>query len=94
MAVPKEEKAVIEAARRYADFHGREPEYIDRLLIPRAFFTIGELYEIPYGPIENGKRVVYNHEFKRPPSLAISSDGRCALILAGGWRFTSRGFEG
>ena len=89
------DEIIEEAAGRYADFHGEEPESIIEEDISAAAFHVGELCAIEYKIIdENGKEVSYRHDFKAPPPLAITSDGAQAIILGDEWSFTERGFEG
>jgi len=68
-------------------------------------FLVGSVSGILYETIRDGKRESYIHEFgegpksgtrdkKRRPVLAISFDGKRTFILAGGYRFTDRGFVG
>lgn len=86
---------IEEAAERYADFHGEDPETIGAFEISEVSFTVGEINAIDYTIIdEHGKKVSYRHEFKSPPALAVTSDGEIAIILGGEWSFTDRGFEG
>lgn len=87
-------KQIQEAARRFAAFHGEKPENATPEKISSTAFLLGNCLAISYEVIENGKSVVYHHEFEAPPGLAISHDGASAFILAGGWTFTKRGFEG
>lgn len=89
-------KQVMQAARRFADFHGfdaREVEFLNRAL-PEVFFCLGEAVSIAYRVVEGRKYVYYNHEFETPAALAISFDGKSALMPGGAWRFTDRGFIG
>ncbi len=66
--------------------------------------VIGKCDGILYTTVRDGKEESYIHEFgrrdgqkganPRRPVLAISSDGKQAFILAGGYKFTERGFVG
>lgn len=86
-------RRIMEAAKRFAGYHGKRAKTVQETEISDVFFALGNVTEISYTVIEGGKEVAYNHEFKRPPVLAISSDGHHAVILDGEWRFTNRGFE-
>lgn len=88
------DRAILEAAARYQGFSGEEAAYLDELELSGVAFKVGEVLGISYAVVENGRRVIYHHDYERPPCLAITHDGRNALILAGGWRFTDRGFVG
>lgn len=90
--IPKAE--ILAAARRFAAFHNRKAANVTVEKMAEAGFLLGNLQAVTYSVIENGKEVVYHHEFEEPPGLAISHDGSQAFILAGGWTFTKRGFEG
>lgn len=85
---------IEEAAARFAEFHGEDAETVDEIDMPDAAFVLGEIESVTYLLIEGNREVRYIHDFETPPGLAISSDGKTAFILAGGWIFTKRGFEG
>ena len=88
-------KEIERASRRYADFHGYEATRVDKVEIPAVAFELGRVVGISYEVIdEKGETVLYHHDFDTPPGLAISSDGAIAIILAGEWSFTKRGFVG
>lgn len=72
-----------------------------------AVMIVGNVDAIIYSTTRDGVREQYIHEFGRKasdlklgrtessrPVLAISHDGEQAYILAGGYRFTERGFIG
>ncbi len=85
---------ILAAAKRYQAFHNSRAHDVTVEKLPEAAFLLGRLQAVTYSVIENGKEVIYHHEFDAPPGLAISYDGAQAFILAGGWTFTKRGFEG
>ena len=85
---------ILAAARRFSGFHNQEPETVSVEKISTTAFLLGNVVSIAYEVVENGKTVVYNHDFDSPPGLAITHDGRQAIILTGEWSFTKRGFEG
>ena len=87
------EDDIEEAAERFADFHGEEPDEIEIEEISEVAFAVGKIEEITYTIIEDGKEVTYRHDFKDQPTLAVSDDGLCFYGLRGGYRFTQRGFE-
>lgn len=94
MKKPPPKAEILAAARRFAAFHNRSAANVTVEKLAEAGFLLGNLQAVTYSVIENGKEVVYHHEFEAPPGLAISHDGAQAFILAGGWTFTKRGFEG
>lgn len=96
--VPPSSRARIkEAARRYADFTGHEPEALHVVEIPKAdtAFAVGQLDGVLYTTIRDGKKESYVHEFKARsrPLLAASFDGANLYILNGEYAFTDRGIE-
>jgi len=94
MKKPLPRAEIMEAARRFAAFHNDDAESVTVERISTVAFLLGNLQAITYSVIENGKEVVYHHEFEAPPALAISHAGDQAIILSGEWSFTKRGFEG
>lgn len=85
---------ILAAARRFAAFHNADPETVESAEIPTTAFLLGNMVAVTYEVVENGRKVIYHHEFDTPPALAISHDGANAFILSGEWKFTKRGFEG
>jgi hypothetical protein len=55
---------------------------------------VGEIIRIDY--VDKGENVHRFHLFRKSnrPVLFVSSDGSQAYILAGGYRFNAKGFEG
>lgn len=94
MKEPLPKAEILAAARRFAAFHNRKAHSVTAEKLASVGFLLGNLQAVTYSVIENGKEVIYHHEFDAPPGLAISYDGAQAFILAGGWTFTKRGFEG
>lgn len=85
------------AIRRFKNFHERAPREgeIIRVRMKGAAdaFVVGELQGVIYKSAGDGKK--YIHEFvpNARPVLAVSSDGKQLLALAGAYEFTDRGFE-
>lgn len=89
------EQAVDDAASAYEAFHGVDAEVVSEMEeLPDVYFKVGDAVGIVYEVVENGQTVRYQHDFEARPTLAVSSDGRIAVILRGEWHFTERGFEG
>lgn len=94
--VPPNQRAKIkEAARRYADFTGHDPESLEVVELPNndTAFKIGELDGVLYTTVRDGKKESYIHEFKARsrPLLAASFDGENLYVLNGEYAFTDRG---
>jgi hypothetical protein len=86
---------IADAADAYEAFHGEEATIVTEIDdFPQVFAKVGDAVGIVYEVIEDGALVRYQHDFDARPTLAISSDGKTAVILRGGWQFTDRGFEG
>lgn len=92
--------SILDQARAlFRKFHGREPRKSDikDIALTDTVVVIGTLDAVVYTPI--GGDDTYIHEFggktaKGRPVLLVSHDGRQIYILAGGYRFTERGFIG
>ena len=84
-----------EAARRFSDFTGHAPEYLEKVKIkvPKTGLVIGDLDGILYTTVRDGEIEKYIHRFKRNsrPLLISSSDGKSLHILGGEYEFTERG---
>lgn len=85
------------AYKLFRTFHGRgahkgEIREIDGFKM--VALEVGELIRLDYQA--KGESVHRFHIFKKSdrPVLFVSSDGSQAFILAGGYRFTGKGFEG
>jgi len=90
-------QALTDAYRRFRGFHGRgarkgEIREVDGFKV--VALEVGELIRLDYQA--KGESVHRFHIFKKTdrPVLFVSSDGSQAYILAGGYRFTDKGFEG
>lgn len=88
---------IARAKKLFRDFTGRAPSRGDIGALnftqkDTIVFVPGVCESIIYTANRDGKRERYIHDFKNRPVLAISSDGKQAYILAGGYRFTERGF--
>ena len=95
MKRPLPRAEILAAAKRFAAFHNTRAKSIDfQQEISPVAFLLGNCQAISYSVVENGREVVYHHEFDTPPGLAITHDGANSIILAGDWSFTKRGFEG
>lgn len=85
------------ALARFKAFHKRDPRNGEILQVQNraddAAFAVGELFGISYCVPD--ETTPYFHEFPKSnrPLLALSSDGKQAYILKGGYTFTDRGFE-
>lgn len=55
--------------------------------------TVGRLNGLIYEASGDGKQYVHHFKKDARPVLAVTHDGKQAYILAGGYKFTSRGFE-
>lgn len=88
---------INEAAKRYADFTGHEPEVMTVMETPNhdTAFLIGELDFVGYTTVRDGKEESYKHDFRKRsrPLLASSFDGKNLYILSGEYEFTERGIE-
>lgn len=84
------------ATRRFKRFHERAPFGAETGVVemsgPVDVALVGDMAGIIYIAKGDGKK--YIHQFKKTarPLLYVSSDGRHAFILGGGFRFTDRGF--
>lgn len=86
------------AMKLFKEFHGVQPEIPDDIarvvMEPETAFRVGELSGVMYVALSDKQE--YIHQFKKNdrPALFVSSDGKQAFILGGGYVFTDRGFEG
>lgn len=84
-----------EATRRFEDFTGHKPEYIDthHLKDFKQGFKIGQCDGILYTTVRDGRTEKYIHEFKNSsrPILASSYDGKTIALIGGKYSFTERG---
>lgn len=82
------------AARLFKKFTGHRPRQSDIYMVNCSDMVveIGTVNAIVYETVRDGIKEKYYHEFKSRPVLAISHDGKQAYILAGGYRFTEKGF--
>src|SRR5262245_50526432 len=86
-------------------FSGHRPELRGRLDAGRALglplkpggkiplFVFGELLEVRYATVRDGKLEHYRHPFRKGsrPLLAARHDGKRIYIVGGRYRFTDRG---
>lgn len=89
-------KEIQRAASLYKRFHGKEPTRVDIVDVeapnPEVALVVGHVHGISYITPAGEK---FFHKFgKSRPLLAVSSDGKQAYILKGGYKFTDRGFIG
>lgn len=89
------------AERLFHAFQGRDPrrdEIVEIKAKPTVALVVGELDGLIYRAVDDdtGKMKGHIHRFNKQnrPVLLVSFDGSQAYILAGGYRFTKRGFEG
>lgn len=82
------------AARLYQKFSGHRPARGAIYLINQSdvIVEVGRLDAILYTAKRDGVTEKYFHRFSDRPVLALSSDGSQMYILAGGYKFTARGF--
>jgi len=85
-----------DAAALFAKFHGREPKDGEIVamsaIAAQPLAVVGELKGLIYKARGDGKDYIHRFKAKDRPVLAVTPDGSQAFILAGGYRFTSRGF--
>jgi hypothetical protein len=86
-----------QAAKLFRSFFDRAPKQGDLVRVESATeigFIVGELVGVIYKV--DGEKLPMIHKFNSNdrPCLFVSSDGRQACILQGGYRFTGRGFVG
>lgn len=90
-------RKIAQGIKLYSDFTGRDAKYIDT--VPHRTETVavalGHVVGIAYEAVHHtsGRKRKYFHEFKKGcrPVLAVSTDGKQLLLLAGAYTFTSRG---
>lgn len=84
------------AKRLFKRFHECDPKAGEIVkLSPIAgqhLAVVGILKGVIYQAVGDGKDYIHKFPAKNRPVLAVSSDGSQAFILAGGYRFTARGF--
>jgi len=88
---------IAAAHKLFRAFHQRPPkrgEVVEIASDRTIVLEVGELDGLLYKV--SGDNVAHIHRFSRNnrPVLFVSSDGLQAYILAGGYRFTDRGFIG
>lgn len=92
------EREAAQAVALYEKFTGMTADSFRRLELPdfKALVEIGKVEKIAYRTTRDGETGRYLHGFQRgqEPTLAITPDGKCALILEGNFEFTERGFVG
>jgi hypothetical protein len=76
-------------------FQGHVAEHYTPVKMPRVdvAMLIGEVEQIAYNTVRDGKKERYLHKFKASarPLLAASHDGKTLLIIEGDFEFTERG---
>ena len=82
--------------RLYSDFHGEPPRHVKMHRLPafREGVEVGPLVAVTYDTVRDGKKIRFEHEFKKraSPLLTVSDDGRKIAVIGGDFRFTDRGF--
>lgn len=77
-------------------FQNRAPKPNEILSLPpiagQPLAVVGELKGVIYKAAGDGKDYIHKFKATDRPVLAVSHDGLQAFILAGGYRFTYRGF--
>ena len=89
---------VRQAAKLFKSFTGHEGEILGKIDLPanpKSLICIGELVDVGYITVRDGKRERYRHEFKSSarPLVTVSFDGRQLFILGGEYSFTDRGID-
>ncbi len=84
------------ACKLYEDFTGHEAELVGKIDIPKApkiVLAFGDLIDIGYVTVRDGRTERYRHQFSAAsrPLLASSFDGKQFFILGGEYDFTERG---
>lgn len=94
------QRAIAAALKRFEDFTGMSGEVVGSLHIEpfkegEPLVVIGDLEALAYTTVRNGVEESYQHEFRKSsrPVLACSHDGSRLFLLAGSYKFTSRGIE-
>lgn len=85
------------AERLFKSFHGRAPRDNELVTVnakPVAALVVGELDGVIYRVPGEPKGHIHRFNKSNRPVLLVSYDGSQAYILAGGYRFTDRGFIG
>lgn len=80
-------------------FTGHKGEVLGKMAFPKnpkQALAIGELFDVGYVTVRDGKVERYRHTFpaRSRPLLVVSFDGTQLFILGGGYRFTDRGIVG
>lgn len=88
---------VAQAVRLFVSFFERQPkkgEIVNVRAQSETCIVVGQLDGLIYRV--DFQEEPFIHRFKKSdrPLLAVSSDGRQAFILMGGYRFSDRGFVG
>lgn len=86
---------VAQAVKLFEDFSGHVADHYTPVKLPRVdvAMLIGEVEQIAYNTVRDGKKERYLHKFKASarPRLAASHDGKTLLIIEGDFEFTERG---
>lgn len=86
---------VAQAVKLFEDFTGHQADHYTPVKMPRVdvAMLIGEVEQIAYNTVRDGKKERYLHKFKASarPMLAASHDGKTLLIIEGDFEFTERG---
>lgn len=88
---------IDQADKLFRGFHGRSPHQGElRKLVtpPTVALEVGELVRLVYASKSENVERFHIFAKKNRPVLFVSADGSQAYILAGGYRFTAKGFEG
>lgn len=95
MAKSSKKERVAQAVKLYEDFSGHQADEYTPVKMPRVdvAMLIGEVEQIAYNTVRDGKKERYLHKFKASarPMLAASHDGKTLLIIEGDFEFTERG---
>lgn len=95
MASSSKKERVAQAVALYEDFTGHTADECTRVPLPNidVAILVGEVEQIAYNTVRDGKKGRYRHTFKPKarPMLAVSHDGKTLLILEGDFEFTESG---
>ena len=93
--MPSKKERVQQAVKLFEDFSGHQADSYEPVKMPRVdvAMLIGEVEQIAYNTVRDGKKERYLHKFKASarPKFAASHDGKTLLIIEGDFEFTERG---
>lgn len=89
-------KAIIQAEKKFRDFHGDVPSSVNRVVVrdaPNILYTLGEIESITYNADRDGDhdRFVHNFRKRSRPLLTVTKDGKKLYLIGGSYSVTDRG---